>query len=418
MNFQVMLIKDLFTISSTALLRQKLRTILTIIALSIGIASVVIIISAGKGLESMVLGELDIYNPNTLNIEVRVPGKGETGSATSMATGVTITTLKNTDMEEIIKHDNISLAYNYLTSQQVIKYQGDNKVVTVFGYGANADKVDNMKIMEGRFYTEEEEKSLSQVIFIGSKIKEDFFGEDTAVGKTIFIKGKSFRVVGVQEEMGASFGFDFDSLVYMPTETLQKRFLGTDYAMGINASVIDMSKIDSTKEDIEMLLRDRHDISDPDKDDFKLTTMEEIRSTLETVVGGITLLLIALVCISLLVGGVGITNIMYVTVTERTFEIGLRKSLGAKSKDILWQFLVEAMILTASGGVVGVIFGVIISFLIYLGANSFGLNWVFAVPLYAIVLAIGFSTAVGMFFGIYPAKRAASLDPIVAIRKE
>src|SRR3989339_111255 len=120
MNFQVMLIKDLFTISSTALLRQKLRTILTIIALSIGIASVVIIISAGKGLESMVLGELDIYNPNTLNIEVRIPGKGETGSATSMATGVTITTLKNTDMEETIKHVNISLAYNYLTSQQVI----------------------------------------------------------------------------------------------------------------------------------------------------------------------------------------------------------------------------------------------------------------------------------------------------------
>jgi len=413
-----MLFKDLFTISSSALLRQKMRTILTIIALSIGIASVVIIISAGKGLESMVLGELDVYSPNTLNIEVRVPGKGETGSATSMATGVTITSLKNDDMEEIVKLPNISLAYNYVTSQQVIKYREQNKTVTVFGYGADAARVDNLKILEGRFYTAEEEKAVAQVVFIGYKIKDDFFGEDTAIGKSIFIKGKSFRVVGVQEEMGASFGFDMDSIIYIPTKTLQKRFLGTDYAMGINAHVIDMSQLENTKEDVEMLLRDRHDITDPDKDDFKVTTMEEIRSTLETVVGGITLLLIALVCISLLVGGVGITNIMYVTVTERTFEIGLRKSLGAKSKDVLWQFLVEAMILTASGGVVGVIFGVLISYLIYLGATGFGLKWAFAVPIYAIVLAIGFSTSVGLFFGIYPAKKAASLDPIVAIRKD
>jgi len=149
-----------------------------------------------------------------------------------------------------------------------------------------------------------------------------------------------------------------------------------------------------------------------------VTTMDEIRGTLETVVGGITLLLIALVCISLIVGGVGITNIMYVTVTERTFEIGLRKSLGAKSKDILWQFLVEAIILTSAGGVVGVILGILVSYGIFLGAINFGLKWVFIVPLYSVFLSIGFSAAVGLFFGIYPAKRAAALNPIEAIRKE
>ncbi|MFA7314625.1 MAG: ABC transporter permease [Candidatus Magasanikbacteria bacterium] len=413
-----MFFRDILQISSTALLRQKMRTILTIIALGIGIASVVIIISAGKGLEAMVLGELDMYNPNTLNIEVRVPSKGNGGSATSMATGVTITTLKNSDMDEIVKLPNISLAYNYITSQQVVKYQDQTKIVTVFGYGANADKVDNIKISSGRFYTVDEENSLSQVVFIGSKIKDELFGDSDAVGKTVFIKGLSFRVVGVQEKVGASVGFDMDSIIYIPTKTLQKRFLGTDYAIGINAHVIDMSKLETTKEDVEMLIRDRHDIIDPTKDDFKVTTMDEIRGTLETVVGGITLLLIALVCISLVVGGVGITNIMYVTVTERTFEIGLRKSLGAKSKDILWQFLLEAMILTSTGGVVGVIVGILVSYGVYLGALHFGLKWIFAVPIYSIFLSIGFSATVGLFFGIYPAKKAAALNPIVAIRKE
>lgn len=413
-----MLFKDRVQLAYLALMRQKLRTILTILALSIGIASVVIIISAGRGLESLVVGELDIYSSDTVNIEVRVPGKGSTGSATSMATGVTITTLKNTDMEEIEKHPNIEYAYNYVISQQILKYRGENKTVTIFGYGANAPKVETIEMQNGRFYSNDEEDSLSQVIVLGSEVKDDLFGADTAVGKNVFVKGQSYKVVGVQVERGASFGFDFDTIVYIPTKTLQKRLLGTDYAVGINARVIDMSRIDSTVEDIEYILRDRHDITDPDKDDFQVTTMEEIRETLETVIGGITLLLIALVCISLLVGGVGITNIMYVTVAERTFEIGLRKSLGARRKDILWQFLIEAMILTGAGGVVGTIFGIVISFLVYYGATAAGLNWTFAVPLYSVILAIGFSTLVGLFFGIYPAQKAAELNPIVALKKE
>jgi len=146
--------------------------------------------------------------------------------------------------------------------------------------------------------------------------------------------------------------------------------------------------------------------------------MDEIRGMLETIVGGITLLLVALVCISLLVGGVGITNIMYVTVAERTFEIGLRKAVGAKSKDIMWQFLFEAMILTFTGGVVGTILGILISYGVYLGAVAYGLNWSFSVSLFSIILAIGFSTFVGLFFGIYPARKASNLDPITALRKE
>jgi putative ABC transport system permease protein len=413
-----MKIKDTIELAYEALLRQKVRSILTAIALSIGIASVVIIMSAGNGLESMIVGELDIYNPNSLNIEVRVPGKGEGGSATSMAAGITVTTLKNTDTEDIEKHPNIDSTYDYVTGQEVIKYQGENKTVILFGYGANAAKVEKMEIDEGRFYDNTEEDSLSQVLVLGYAVRDELFGGDTAVGKNVYVRGKSYKVVGVMAEKGASFGFDYDSIVYIPTKTLQKRLLGTDYVMGIMGRVIDMSKIDSTKEDVEYLLRDNHDITDPDKDDFKVTTMDEIRETLETVTGGITLLLVALVCISLIVGGVGITNIMYVTVAERTFEIGLRKAIGAKSKDILYQFLFEAMLLTSAGGVIGAISGILISYLVYYGAVSYGLNWSFSISIFSIILAIGFSTLVGLFFGIYPAKKAANLDPIVALRKE
>lgn len=401
-----------------ALKRQKLRSILTAIALSIGIASVVIIMSAGSGLEGMVLSEMEIYSPNTLNIEVRVPGKGETGSATSMATGVTITTLKNSDMEKIAKHSNIDAVYNYLTSQEVIKYEDRNKTVIIFGYGAQAPKVEKIELAEGRFYEPSEEDSLLQVLVLGWDVKQDLFGEDLAIGKNVYLHGKSFKVVGVFAERGASFGFDFDSLVYVPTKTLQKKMMGIDYAIGINARVVDMSKIEQTKSDIEYLLRESHDISDADKDDFKVTTMDEIRETLDVIVNGITLLLVALVCISLVVGGVGITNIMYVSVIERTFEIGLRKAIGAKNKDILWQFLLESVFLTFAGGVMGVILGFITSYLVYYGAVSYGLNWTFSVSLNSVILALAFSTFVGLFFGIYPARKAAQLDPIEALRKE
>jgi putative ABC transport system permease protein len=265
---------DRIQLSYKALMRQKLRTFLTMTALSIGIASVVIIMSAGNGLKGLVLGELDIYNPNSLNIEVRIPGKGETGSATSMATGVTVTTLKNTDTEEIAKHPNIDVTYDYVTGQEVIKYQGENKTVILFGYGADAAKVEKMDILDGRFYDRDEENSLAQVLVLGYAVKTDLFGEDSAVGKNVFLGGKSYRVVGVMAERGASFGFDYDSIVYIPTRTIQKRLLGTDYVMGIMARMIDMDKVDSTKEDVEILLRERHNITDPDKDDFKVTTMD------------------------------------------------------------------------------------------------------------------------------------------------
>jgi len=407
--------KDIIQLAYRSIMRQKLRTVLTILAISIGIASVITIISAGKGLEGLVMSELDIYNPNSINIEVKIPGKG---GSNSMAGGVTITTLKNSDLEEIDKHQNLELSYGYVVGQEVIKYQGESKMVNLFGYGANADKIEKFNFSEGRFYNNHEEDSLAQVLVLGAGVKEKLFGQDYAVDKKVYIRGQAYKIVGVLAKKGASFGFDYDNLVYIPTKTIQKKFLGTDYVMGIMTKVIDMEKIDTTKEDIELLLRERHDITDPDKDDFRVITMDEIQEMVTIIFGGITLLLIALVCVSLLVGGVGITNIMYVSVVERTFEIGLRKAVGAKKNNILWQFLIETVFLTFSGGILGIIFGILLSYIIYCVAINYGLNWIFSIPFYSIILAIGFSTIVGLFFGIYPAKKAAQLDPIEALRKE
>jgi len=401
-----------------SLMRQRSRTILTIIAVAIGIASLIIMIAAGNGLKSMVLKELEVYGSDMINIEVRVPGKGTAGSTTSMASGTTITTFKNKDVEELRKANNVQTLFSYVTGQEIIKYQGEAKSAIVFGYGADAPLIEKLPVATGRFYSIDEENSLSTVIVIGSKIKEDLFGDDDAVGKSIYVRGKPYRVVGVMEERGASFGFSMDEIVYIPTLTMQKRLLGTDYVMGVSVKAEDPDKIPETKEEIISLMRSLHDIDDPDEDDFEVMTMADAQSMVGTVLSAITLLLAVIAAVSLLVGGVGITNIMYVSVIERTFEVGLRRAVGAKRQDILWQFLLEAGILTFLGGVFGVIIGAGISLIIYYVAISFGINWSYAVSPLSIILSLLFSTVIGMFFGVYPAQKAANLDPINALRQE
>jgi len=286
------------------------------------------------------------------------------------------------------------------------------------GQGYQMPEVEKFEIDEGRFFTKDEEDSIAAVAVLGSTAKEKLFGDDDPIGKTIYIKHKPFKVIGLAKERGSAFFMDMDDLVTLPTKTLQKRLIGNDYVSAIGARVIDNSKLDSTVKEIEYALRTNHDIVDADKDDFAVSTMEEARDMLGSVVGGITFLLVALVCISLVVGGVGIMNIMYVSVTERTFEIGLRKSLGARKKDISRQFLFEAVFLTLSGGVVGIIIGAILSFIVYLAATYYGLTWVYSIPITAIILAVLFSATVGLFFGLYPARKAANLNPIEALRKE
>jgi len=400
-----------FFIAFGNLKKQKIRTFLTVLAMAIGIASLVVMITASENFKKSVMSQLDIYSPNSINVEVRVPGnKGDMS--------INVTTFKNSDVDEIRKIYNVSQVYSYVTAQAVIKYNSEKDTVLIFGYGAEAAEVEKMDFAEGGFYTVDEENSLSSVVVLGKKIKDNLFGDGEAVGEKVYIKGKPFEVVGVMKEKGGGFGMDMDKLIYIPSKVVQKKILGTDYVMGVMAMVDDPKKIDQTKEDILSLMRDRHEIEGENKDDFEVMTMKEARAMVDSIMSGITFLLMALIGISLVVAGVGITNIMYVTVVERTFEIGLRMAVGAEKKDILWQFIAEALLLTFMGGVFGLLCGAGISYFIYYLAVVFGFSWSPDIPLWTFLFSVVFSGLVGLFFGVYPAKKASNLNPIEAIRKE
>ncbi len=395
------------------LARQKTRTFLTVFAMAIGIASLVVIITASENFKGSITSQLDIYNPNSINIEVRVPGN----KGIAAATGINITTFKNSDVDAIRDIDNVDRVYGYLTAQEMIKREGEKQTVLVFGYGAEAGYVEKMDFDAGRYYTTEEENSLSSVLVLGNKISDKLFGDNDPINQIVHIKGRPYKVVGVMSTKGANFGFDMDMVVYIPAKVVQKKILGVDYVLGAMANVKDINYIDQTKEDIINLMRERHDIEDESRDDFEVMTLEEASEMVDTILSAVTYFLMALVGISLVVSGVGITNIMYVTVIERTFEIGLRMAVGARKNDILWQFIAETLLLTVSGALLGILMGIGISYVIYYFAILFSFDWSPVVPVWIMIFSLSFSLVIGSFFGVYPAKLASQLDPIDAIRK-
>jgi putative ABC transport system permease protein len=399
-----------------SLRHQKTRTILTMLAISIGITAVIVIMAAGKGVERLIMGQLDVYGSDTLYVQVKVPASKNGGGPGD--TGIVITTLKDKDIDAVRHHSNVAAVYSMVTGQEAVSYEGQIKKILLMGNGYSMPDIDKVTIQSGRFFTKDEEDSLANVAVLGSSAKEKLFGDSDAVERIIYIRGKPFRVIGSLASRGSAFFLDMDNVIILPTKTMQKKLLGIDYVSSLSVEMKDAAKADSTKADLQEIIRENHNITDPTKDDFEISTMAEAAATIGNVANGITLLLVALVCISLVVGGVGIMNIMYVSVAERTFEIGLRKSLGAKSKDVLWQFLIEALLITIGGGIFGVICGIVIAFLIYLVATGSGFKWAFIIPISSVILAVGFSAAIGLLFGLYPAKKAASLNPIDALRKE
>lgn len=402
-----------------ALGRQKRRVFLTMLAISIGISAAITIMAAGKGLQVLVLGQLDVFGPDTMYIESHVP-HNKTSDSGIASVGITITTLKDRDIATVLRHPNVAAAFGQVTGQEAISYEGQIKKVMLIGKGYQSPEVESFSLSEGRFYTREEEDSLASVAVLGATAKEKLFGDDTAAGRTIYIRGKPFKVVGVIARRGSAFFLDMDNVITMPTKTVQKKLLGIDYVQAISVKLKNGQQSAATKNDLTESLRENHQITDPNpnRNDFLINTTAEAQSSLTTITSGVTFLLIALVGISLLVGGVGIMNIMYVSVVERTFEIGLRKALGASRQAILRQFLSEAILITLGGGIIGIIFGAILAFGIFLLATNFGLKWVFAVSFNSILLAVSFSAAIGLLFGLYPAFTAAKLNPIEALRRE
>lgn len=423
------------------MLANKVRTLLTVLGMVIGITAIMVVFSAGEGVKGLLYGQIESFGTDIIQTEVRIPsdkkGAGntdeamtskDTDSAMSMAMGVQVTTLKMEDIEDINKLPNISMGYGAIIGQDLISYQEKRKKINMYGVSADFINIDKSEIAEGQFFTEADDKSLSKVVIIGKKVKDDLFGESDAVGQYVKIGKNKFKVIGILAERGSVMGMDFDVFVYLPLRTLQKQVMGIDYMMYSIHKLKDTSIAGETAEEIRMILRENHDITprldsktgmpDAGRDDFRVTTMDEMLSMMDTIMGATTILLLAIVAISLIVGGVGIMNIMYVIVSERTSEIGLRKAVGAKTKDIMNQFLLESILVTLVGAIIGIGLGIGIAYLVSIGAQTAGFDWSFAVPMESYIVAILFSIVFGVAFGLFPAKKAANMDPINALRNE
>ncbi|NQT50159.1 ABC transporter permease [Candidatus Kuenenbacteria bacterium] len=400
--------------------KNKGRTFLTGLGIVIGITAVIVVLSTGQAIKGLVVGELEAFGTDFIEIEVKTPqtSQASVDNAISMVGGSVITTLKEEDAEAVARHPNISNFYAGVMGQKLANYESEIKKVLIFGTSAAFIDIDTAEVDAGRFFTEQDNKSLAKVVVLGYETKNKLFGEQDPIGESIKVDKDKFRVIGTLKEKGASFGMDMDNMIFMPLQTLQKRILGIDYVSFIFAQMIDPDLGDQTVEDVNLIMRDQHKITDPNKDDFAVISMDQMMEMMDTVIYGIQILLIALGSISLIVGGVGIMNIMYVSVTERTFEIGLRKANGAKYKDILLQFLAESVILTLVGGIVGIIAGIAISWLVSIVATSLGFNWTFAISWSGLIIAVIMSIIVGVIFGLYPARQAAKKNPIEALRHE
>lgn len=412
--------REAVKIATRALRINKGRSLLTILGIVIGIAAVLVVMSAGNSIQKFIFAEMDSFGSDLVQTEIKVPSTKHASSAnaTAMTQGVVITSLKLSDKEAILKLPNIKQNYAAYIGQEILSWDSKVKSSMVMAASSEMLDIDALDIDTGRFYTKEEDDSLARVVVLGSKMKEKLFGQSDAIGQNIKIRKTNFKVIGVTKSAGGSLFFDRDQIAYIPIQTGQKLLWGIDHVTMIASQMADPSKDSETVDDITTLLRERHDITDPDKDDFAVASMDDAKDLINTVFGGVQLLLIALAGISLVVGGVGIMNIMYVSVSERTFEIGLRKALGAKYRDIMQQFLTEAVVVTFLGGLIGVIVGIILNYIVFLLASSKGFTWELTLPISALITSLSFAVILGLIFGLFPAKKAAMLEPINALRQE
>lgn len=398
---------------------NKMRAVLTILGIVIGIAAIMLIMSIGKGAEGLILNELGGMGAETIVIR---PGKEPTGPSDA-AQALFSDSLKKRDVEALKNKNNVPHLVDIapvIIVNGSVSYLGETYRPTIFGWSAEMlGRMLNTVPREGYFFTESDIKQQAPVAVIGSKVKDELFGDSDAVGENIKIKNKNFRVVGVMPKKGQATLFNIDESVVLPYTTAQTYLASVDYYHEIMVMAESPELVDRTVADVKSTLRNLHNITDPDKDDFNVVTQEGLINQIKNIIGVLTAFLSAVVAIALVVGGIGVMNIMLVAVTERTREIGLRKSIGATNKNILLQFLLESVILTGVGGLIGVMVGATFSFLsAFVLSNVLGLAWTFSFSLQAIMLGVGVSAFVGLVFGLYPAYKASLKSPMEALRYE
>lgn len=405
-----MIISDIFQETYTALSANKARSGLTILGIVIGIGSVIAMVSIGQGASGQIQSSIEGLGSNLLTVS---PGFSQQGSGFVSQGRGSAQTLKNEDIDVLLQITGVS----YISPERQGRYQivsptGNNTNSTVIGATPEYADVRNVSAANGSFITESNLKNLGRVAVLGPTVAADLFGDHDPIGKTIRINRLNFKVIGVLQPKGSAGFFNPDDTVFVPLTTMQKILAGSDFLSSIAISVMTKDLMPQVQEEAIFALAEKHRV-DPQIPDFSILSQADIIGTLTQVTDTFTIFLAAVAGISLIVGGIGIMNMMLTTVTERTREIGLRKSIGAKKKDISMQFLAEAVMLTFLGGVVGVMLGWIISIAVsrFAGIAT-------SVSVSSILLAFGVSAAIGIIFGYYPARRAASLNPIEALRYE
>jgi putative ABC transport system permease protein len=416
-----MLFRDAFTTATRSLTHGKMRSILTMLGIVIGISSVIILMSIGQSAQNLILGEVQGIGSNLIIVIPGAPSNGKFAPPAS-AQGIVITSLRQRDIDALKREPSVKDAAGEVRGQANVVYGNNDVTVSYEGVTEGFFAIRNLDVSAGRTLTTGDIDSGSHVAVIGPALAKTLFGTAVSpIDKTIRLNNVSFRVVGVLSKGGdGPFGVDQGNLVIMPIGVAQKQLLGISYFNDIMVEGNGAYDVNFVKSRITFLLRQNHGITNPNKDDFDTRTQEDILSLLGNITSILTLFLAAIASISLVVGGIGIMNIMLVAVTERTKEIGLRKAVGATDGDILEQFLIESILLTLTGGVVGIAFGAGAVGLIYFVLTTFfpSVGWVFAFPVSSVVLGLAVSTIAGVAFGIYPARQAARKNPIDALRYE
>ncbi len=403
-------IVNLFKIAWKAILLNKTRTFLTMLGIIIGVASVIAMLAIGEGSKESIRKNISSMGANLITIR---PGAGMMGGVRSDPSAMQTLTLADYTSIKNNAHyiKNISPLVN--GSGQTIA-GANNWPTSIYGVDPEYLNIRDWGVQEGSMFTEDDVESYAKVYVIGKTVQENLFPNEDPVGKMLRFKKIPFKIIGVLKEKGENtFGQDQDDIILAPYTAVQKRILAQTYLQSIVASSISEDDSEKAVDEITQIMKEQHNIKEGDDNDFNVSSQQEIMSTLSSTNEMLTVLLVAIAGISLVVGGIGIMNIMYVSVKERTREIGLRMAIGAKSSDILLQFLIESVMISITGGIIGVLMG--------LGATaaiSKFANWPVSITVSSMIISFAVCTVTGIFFGWYPARKAAQSDPISALRYE
>ncbi len=411
---------DPIKISYKNLLAAKFRSFLTILGIIIGVAAVIVIMAIGRSAQALILDQISGVGSNLIAV---TPGASDEKGPPAAALGIIIKTLLYGDLEALRNPNRVPEvedAAGYVNGTETVSYGANSQTLSFVGTTASYINVEKTEVAQGRFFTKDEETNMSRSVVLGDQADKDLFEGADPIGRTIRIKDQNFMVIGVMKKRGST-GFGIggqDSSVIVPIRTAQKLLLGIDHLAYIRLKAKDPTLIPSAIANVKFTLRERHNIKDPSKDDFSVRDQASAIEIITNVTNVLRYFLLAIGTISLIVGGVGIMNTMLIVVNQRIREVGLRKAVGARTSDILRQFLIESSAISLAGGIIGIVLGILISFIASVVMQALGYTWPFLISWQSILIATSVSILIGMIFGLYPASKASRVSPMEALRYE